>query len=184
MGFSPHTFSALCDKFAKNKDQMHFHASVKVGDDNKLVIHVDQCDEVYDKYIPTMRKLMLQMAQQAITYTCGAFQPAYAFCEGDLERLRRSAAEYVNTNMERYLQVLYEGNWENFLDVVDTEMLTRKTAYYLESIKFQGGDWKLPDGTVYEDGAFIRNGKREYDAVSRMLATLIVGRTAAIQTAA
>lgn len=100
MGFSPDTFSAICDKFTKNRDQMHFHASVKVGDDNKLVIHVDQCDEVYDKYIPTMKKLMLQMAQQAITYTCGAFQPAYAFCEGDLERLRRSAAEYVNTNME------------------------------------------------------------------------------------
>ena len=61
MGFSPDTFSALCDKFAKNRDQMHFHASVKVGDDNKLVIHVDQCDEVYDKYIPTMRKLLRKL---------------------------------------------------------------------------------------------------------------------------
>lgn len=171
--YTPEEFYALCEKFAKNRDQMHFHAYAKVGDDNKLVIKVDQCDEIYDKYIPTMKKLMHQMATQAITYACTSFQPSFAFCEEDYDRLQKGAAEYVNTNMERYLQVLYDGSWEDFLEVVDTEMLTRKTAYYLENIQFQAGGWMLPDGTKYEDGAFIRNGERQYDAISRMLSTLI-----------
>ena len=120
-----------------------------------------------------MKKLMHQMATQAITYACTSFQPSFAFCEEDYDRLQKGAAEYVNTNMERYLQVLYDGSWEDFLEVVDTEMLTRKTAYYLENIQFQAGGWMLPDGTKYEDGAFIRNGERQYDAISRMLSTLI-----------
>lgn len=182
--FTPEAFIALCEKFAKNRDQMHFHASAKVDKGNKLVINVDKCDEVYDKYIPTMKILMLQMAKQAISYACTSFQPSFAFCEKDFERLRKSAAEYVNTNMERYLQVLYDGSWEDFLDVVDTEMLSRKTAYFLENIKYQGGKWQLPDGSIYEDGAFIRNGERQYDAASRMLSTLIIGKAPIAQTAA
>ena len=173
--YTPEAFFAICEKFAKNRDQMHFHASAKVGDNNKLTITVDKCDDIYDKYIPTMKKLMLQMAKQAITYACTSFQPSFAFCEEDLERLKKDAVEYVNSNMERYLQVLYDGTWEDFLDVVDTEMLTRRTAYYLENIQFQAGEWRFPDGTTYEDGAFVRNGERQYDAVSRMLSTLIIG---------
>ena len=182
--YTPEAFFAVCEKYAKNRDQMHFHASAKVGDGNKLIINVDKCDEVYDKYIPAMKKLMLQMAKHAITYACTSFQPSFAFCEEDLDRLRRGAAEYVNTNMERYLQVLFDGSWEEFLDVVDTEMLTRKTAYYLENIQFHAGEWKLPDGTKYEDGAFVRNGERQYDAASRMLSTLIIGKVPVAQTAA
>lgn len=175
--FTPEAFFALCEKFAKNRDQMHFHAQAKVGDGNKLTIEVDECDEIYDKYIPTMKKIMHQMAKQAITYACTSFQPSFAFCKEDLDRLKKGAAEYVNANIERYLQVLYDGSWVEFLEVVDTEMLTRKTAYFLENIQFQAGEWTLPDGTKYEDGAFIRNGAREYDAISRMLSTLIIGTT-------
>ena len=167
-------FQESCEKFYHNRDNMGFHAEVTVNSNGKLRIEVKECKAEYEKYIPSMRKLMLTISQMAVKTTCQIFQPLYGFTPEDQQSLENEAAAYVNSNINRYLNVLFSGNLEQFVNIVSTENLAKKVSYYLNRISFLNGNWTLPDGTVYYDGGWNKDGNMYYDAISSVLKDLII----------
>lgn len=169
-------FQNACRKYYHNRDNMGFVAEVQVVCNGKLSINVKECKEEYQKYIPNLRKLMLSISQMAVKMTCQIFQPLYGFSSEDQKVLENETAAYVNMNISRYLNILFQENFEQFVDIISTEQLAKKTSYYMSKITFRDGNWMLPDGTVYIDGGWTKDGNTYYDAVSYVMKNLIIAK--------
>ena len=162
---------ASSEKWQRNKDGMGVTIKAFSTKEEKYFFDLD-VPEPYAKYIPALQSLLSDICKQGERYMVSSISLAYV-AEEDQESHLKEIANMHRMKSHVLLRTLMEDGVEPFTAMYQEELGNLKVAYLKRHVKKEGDLWRLPDGSVSEDGIvwMDHNGFSYYDYYNEIAVT-------------
>lgn len=141
-----------CETFRKNKEGMNMAAEVEVRD-GQLIVRILSIDKKYEGFRNKMKSLILEVCQGAVMVMSSIFCGSYAFPE-DLEAERKINSDYNFESLNKNINTLIAYGADRFLESIHAQEQMLGSTYLMKHLSFDGKDWKLSSGDVWNGYAF------------------------------
>lgn len=165
--FSREKWMERCRIFERNRKGLGFRVKFQIGEDNKGKIWYSQ--ELEEKYKSAVSALVFEIIRGSfIIFRDIALPSTYAREEDRKAQNALHVAEYNTQNVETYIQILLDEGIEKAMDVFAAKQALIRFSYEAAHMVYTNGRWTAPDGSLYQQGAFIdqRTGQAQYSYYS------------------
>ena len=146
---------AISEKWLKNKNGMGVTVKRFTKKEGTFFFELD-VPETYSRFTEKLQSLLREICEEGERYMVSRISLTYVSEEDQKSHLQEIATMYQE-KQQSLLRTLIEDGVEPFTVRCEEELGILRLEYLKQHLKFEENIWKLPDGSVSDDGIVWRD---------------------------